>query len=209
MHSLYLLKKRLRGSFLIPKSVEYECIIRPMKMKEHAIYALRLKRAVADGVINVVDMDLSHEIEQVKWTANNMFFARGKPIHLIHEGEAEMLALANALDVKNLLIDERTTRLLVENPQLLQKHLEEEFHTSLDVNDKYVDEFARMTKNMSLFRSCEMLALAYEHGYFDDYRELKHDALEAALYRLKYSGCAVGMRDIEEYAAKVARESPQ
>jgi len=56
------------------------------------------------------------------------------------------------------------------------------------------------------FRSSELLLLAYEKGYFADYGKLKEDAIEASLYKLKYSGCAVGFGEISDYISRNVKE---
>lgn len=199
IHAIYFLKKKHKGKFLIPPSVERECIDSPMMLRQHAIYALRLKRAVMEGIISAVPLADRKKVQEIRWVANNTFYAGGTPLRLLHEGEAEMLALSRETGVDNLLVDERTTRMLIEDPELLRSHLEHEFGRPIAADETNLSSFARFTKGMRLFRSSELLLLAYERGYFADYGELEQEAIEAALYRLKYSGCAIGMREIDEY----------
>jgi len=206
VHALYFLKKKYRGSFLIPPSVEYECVEHPMQMRMHAIHALRLKRAVADGAIDVVPLSDQKEVQEIKWLGNNLFYASGTPIRLIQEGEIEVIALARQAGVQNLLVDERTVRMLVEDPESLRIHLEDEFHRQITTNEENLSAFTRLTKGMRFFRSSELLLLAYEKGYFADYKELEKDVVEAALYKLKYAGCAVGFSEIAEYVGRHVRQ---
>lgn len=206
IHALYFLKKKFKGSFILPPSVEYECVDHPAHMKMHAMHALRIKRAINEGILEVVPLSDSDEVQRIKWAANNIFNSNGTPLRILQDGEIEMLALADQAGVSNLLIDERTTRMLAEDPDSLHKHLEEEFHRPISVNDENLSEFARLTRNMKFFRSSELLLLAYEKGYFADYGELEHDAIEAALYKLKYAGCAVGFSEISEYVDEHIKE---
>lgn len=202
IHALYFLKRRYKGNFIIPPSVETECVEHPMSMKMHAIHAIRLKRAINEGIIEVVDSHLGKSVQEIRWMANNLFYAGGTPLRLLQEGETEMLALSQSLGVENLLIDERTTRMLAEDPEALRMHLEEELRRPITVNDENMSAFARLTRNMRFFRSSELLLLAYEKGYFADYGELEADAIEASLYKLKYAGCAVGFGEISDYLSK-------
>ncbi|VVB99247.1 Uncharacterised protein [uncultured archaeon] len=206
VHVLYFLKRKFKGNFIIPPSVEYECVAHPMTMKMHAIHAIRLKRAINEGIVEIVDMPMAERVQEIKWIANSIFYASGTPLRLLQAGETEMLALSSLLDVPNLLIDERTTRVLSEDPDSLRKHLEEEFRRPITVNEENLSAFQRLTRNMRFFRSSELLLLAYEKGYFDDYGKLSKDAIEASLYKLKYAGCAVGMGEIEEYVEKHIRD---
>jgi len=205
IHALYFLRRKYKGKFILPPSVEYECITHPMRMKAHSIYALRLRRAVNDGVLEVVPLPDPRLASEIRWTANSIFYSDGAPVRLLQDGETEMLALAQQIGVDNLLIDERTTRMLAEDPDSLKQHLEREFHRPLTTNEENLSSFRRMTRKMRFFRSSELLLLAYEKGYFADYGALELDAVEAALYRLKYAGCAVGMGEIERHMAKHIR----
>jgi len=199
VHAFYFLKRRLRASFVIPPSVEYEAVEHPRRMKTYALHAIRLRRAIDEGVIGVVDAPIARRAQEIRLIANSIFSADGTPLRLLQEGESEMLALAEELGISNLLIDERTTRLLAEDAELLRSHLEDELRKPIEANEGNMGAFLRLTKNMRFFRSSELLLLASEHGFFDDYGALKGEAVEAALYRLKYAGCSVGFGEIGEY----------
>jgi len=206
IHSLYFLKKRHGATFIIPPSVEYECAEHPAHMRMHAMHALRIKRAINERAIEVVPVSGGDETQRIKWLANNSFYANGTPLRLLQEGEIEMLALSLETGVPNLLIDERTTRMLAEDPDSLRKHLADEFHREITVNEENLSGYSRLTRNMKFFRSSELLLLAYEKGYFSDYKELEDEAIEAALYKLKYAGCAVGFGEIGEYVERRIRD---
>jgi len=117
----------------------------------------------------------------------------------MHKGEGETLALALELGLTNVLIDERTSRVLIEGPDVMCHHLEEELHRSIRINNKYLDRFQQMTGGLSLFRSSELLILAYEHGYFKKFKGLEKEALEAALYGIKFAGCSISFEEIEDF----------
>lgn len=204
--ALSFLKNKFRCSFIIPPSVEYECVEHPAHMKAYALHALRIKRAINEGILEVVPLSDDGEVQRIKWAANNSFYSNGTPLRLLQEGEIEMLALADQSGVSNLLIDERTTRMLAEDPESLRVHLEEEFHRQITVNEENLSEFSNLTRHMKFFRSSELLLLAYEKGYFADYKELEEEAIEAALYKLKYAGCAVGFSEIGQYVERRIRE---
>lgn len=200
--SLYFLKKKFKGRFIIPPSVEYECVTNPMRLRAHALHALRIKLAIKDGIIDVVAPEPVKLSQKISLIANRMFFVGGSPLRLLHEGESEVLALSIEAGVQNLLMDERTTRMLVEDPEALRAHFESEFKKPVEVDDECLSAFGRMVSGMRFFRSSELLLLAAEKGFFKDYRELERDAIGAALYRLKYAGCAVGFTEIDAYLSK-------
>jgi len=197
--SLYFLKKKYKGRFLIPPSVEYECVTNPMRLRAHALHALRLKLAIKDGIIDVVEPKSQKRAYEIRWLSNSIFYVDGAPLRLLHEGEAEVLALSLDAGVENLLMDERTTRMLCEDPESLRVHLEAEFKKPVSTDEGNLSAFSRAVRGMRFFRSSELLLLAAEKGFFKDYRELEQETVEAALYRLKYAGCAVGFGEIDGY----------
>jgi len=200
IHVIYFLKKKYRGRFIIPLSVEKECVEKPMHIRNYALHAIRLKRAIAENMIDVVGAKPERAAEEIRFIANNIFHVEGTPLCLLHAGEADVLALALELGVDNILMDERTTRMLVEDPESLRQHLEHELGRQIGINDEKLSAFSRATRRLRFFRSTELILLAHELGYFADYGELEREAVEASLYKLKYSGCAIGFGEIGEYA---------
>ena len=197
---LYLFSEKYNVDFVIPPSVEEEIVERPLRieMRAYRLSALRMKKAIKDGVLLKVNADTERDAEFLLKIANSMFFSRGRPIHLIDKGEAEMIALANFLDVNYLLMDERTTRMLIEAPFKLKEHLEEELSSVVMLNKKNYRLFTDYVKNMEVIRSVDLVAVGYSVGYFDGF-EGRKEALSAALYKLKYSGCSVGFDEIERF----------
>lgn len=203
--SLPFMRKKFDASLIITDAIEYECISHPLSLqtREYAFSALRIKNAVANNTITKVAINpgIAKKRDEMLHLANSMFVTQGRPITLVHTGEMEILALANELRIRSILMDERTTRLLIEAPNKIKEHFESEFHTIVMVNKENLDKFCELTKGMEVFRSSEFMALAYEAGYFDDYNGLKDDAYNAALYKLKYSGCSISYDEIKELLA--------
>ena len=206
IHVVYFLKKKYSGRFIIPPSVEKECVEQPMQIRNYALHAIRIKRALSEKMIDVVEAKNVRAADELKFIANNVFHVEGTPLRLLHAGEADVISLALELGVDNLLMDERTTRMLVEDPEALRQHLEHELGKQIGINDENLSAFSRATKRLRFFRSTELILLAHEKGYFSDYGELEREAVEASLYKLKYSGCAVGFGEIGDYARKHIRE---
>ena len=124
-------------------------------------------------------------------------------MQLVHQGEAEVLAAAAELGVNDILIDERTTRMLVEAPSAIRDHMEREFGKRINFDERNLARFQDMTRGLNLIRSTELLIMAYEHGYFGEFKELERQALGAALYNLKFAGCAVGFDEIQEFMSEL------
>ena len=123
--------------------------------------------------------------------ANMTFKTKKKYVHLIDKGESAVLALSNLIPPNLIVIDERTTRILCENPENLRKLFEKKLHTPITANKKNYSHF----KGYKVIRSTELAYIAYKKGLFDikDPR-----ALEAMLYGLKYKGCSISEAEIEE-----------
>ncbi|MBU0662055.1 hypothetical protein KKH30_01135 [Candidatus Micrarchaeota archaeon] len=188
-------------AFHIPQSVYYESVERPIKIRRFELNAVRIKDAVDSGYLHVERKSpeitsLTHELEM---SGNCMNYADGRPIKLIQLGETESLALARTLKARVVVIDERTTRMLVEDAYALQRFLENRYGRNISINKPALSRFHSLTQGVNFIRSSELVALAYENNLFEP--ELQHtkQALEAALYAVKFGGCAVSMREIDTY----------
>ena len=119
---------------------------------------------------------------------------------VLHEGEIGALLLAKKLNADALVIDERSTRMLVENPRDLAKVLQAKMHTPVKINEKSLNQFSEMFKDVKIIRSVELGLIAYELGLFDKYavNGLKKDVLDGVLWAMKLRGCSITNKEIEE-----------
>lgn len=204
---LYFFAENYRFRFLIPPSVEYETVTRPLQsnLRKYLFSAVRIKDAMDDGVIVKVDAQVADDARRLMNAANNMFFIKGKPMRLVQFAESELLAMAKALGLEHVLIDERTTRLLIEAPFRLKEHLEREFGVNVMVNKENLRQISSQVSMLRAMRSSELVMLASENGYFKHFQNLQREALEAALYKIKYSGCSISYGEIDEYLRSVKR----
>lgn len=202
---LYFFFENHRVRFIIPPSVEYESVRRPLdsNLRKYLFSAIRIKHALEDGVVVKIDANVQSQASRLMGLANNMYFIRGNPMRLIQEGESEMLALAKALGIEYILIDERTTRMLIEAPLKLKEHLEREFGVNVMVNKDNLKALTAEISPLRAIRSSELVMLAYEKGYFRSYGRLQRQALEAALYKMKYAGCSISFDEIGAYLGSV------
>jgi len=87
-------------------------------------------------------------------------------------------------------MDERTTRMLCEKPENLQKLLENKLHTKIKSKKENFPSFSQF----KIIRSCELMHIAYKNKLI----ELKNgNVLDALLYAVKYKGCSVSRNEIE------------
>ncbi len=196
--ALVMIESKMKGNLLITKGVIDESVNTPIKRPEYAFSAIRIKRALKSGLFEIIDYDLN-TYDRILRATNNMFYT-DRPFHLVNHGEAEMLAAALDNRINYVLMDERTTRMLIESPLELKKHLENEFRIRINVNQEFFDDFKRLTDGIKVIRSTEILAIAKEHGYFHKFQDMEREAYKAALYALKFNGCSISYEEIEELA---------
>ncbi len=196
----YSFHDKFNVDFIIPPSVVDEIVNRPLsiKMKAYQYSAYVMKKAIDDGTFLEVKAKTMEDAKYIMDVANTIFFVKGKPIHLVDLGEAEMIALADRLNITTLLMDERTTRLLIEAPMMIKDHLERELKVNVMINSRNLERFKDITKDMFTIRSSELISVAYEIGWFDKFGDEKLNVFEAALYKIKYSGCSVRFDEIEK-----------
>jgi len=143
---------------------------------------------------------IRNESPKLLETANTTFKAFGNYMQLVHFAEISALAAAITLNADAVVIDEKTTRLMMENPKLLLEILKKTLHTQISVNELNLKEFRSRTKNIRAIRSIELVAVAYEHGILDGYitkiPDARRNLLESVLWGVKLAGCAVSRDEI-------------
>lgn len=193
------LKEKTKARFFITPSIKYEVIDRPIKSKEYHLAALQIKSLVDSGVIelsralNVSDEEIRKETKNLLSLANSTFFAESHFLQPIDEGEISCLVFYNHIktDKKVIALDERSTRMLCENPENLRKLFERKFHVKVEMNSKNLKSF----QNFKIIRSSEIAYAAYKLGLI----ELKnHDVLDALLYATKFKGASISREEISE-----------
>lgn len=192
------LKKDFNGEFIITKEVKNEIIDYPSTLKKYELEALQLKELFDEGIIKHADLSpeqvdqLKDKREEIMGMANTTFSANNEYIHILDKGECAALALSSMLNDSSIIaVDERTTRMLCENPENLRKLLQKKLHANIAANKKNYDYF----KKYKIIRSTELAFLGYKKGLVD-IKDKK--ILEAMLYALKYHGCSISEDEIEE-----------
>ena len=200
-NSLKELVKTLGLELYISKTVYKECIERPITIKRYELSAVRLKQAVKQGWIKVFKEKLYDEMKRIQKTANKIYKINNRPLELVHEGEAESLALMKRLSAKIFIIDERTTRMIIESPEQLAVRLRKKYNAEVAINKKALREFNSMVGDIDILRSAELIALCFEHNLLALPKNIQ--SLEAALYAVKYAGCAVAGYEIDNYVSSI------
>jgi len=167
------LKGIFNGKFLITSEVKRECIDVPIKIKKFELEALKIKKLLDDGIlelpssVGISDSEIEKADQRFLEIANSTFNGRGRDIHILDHGEASCLALSKILTEKGIdniiAVDERTTRLLVERPENLKKIFEERMNTKVTIKS----ENTKFFKGFRIIRSAELAYVAYKKNLVD------------------------------------------
>lgn len=195
------LKKSFNGLFLITKAVKKEVVDRPITIHRFELGALRVQKLIEDKVLELpekVGIDskaIDGLTESLGNIANHYIQAQGRWIKIVSDGEMSCLALndeCEKLGFQTLIaIDERTTRLLAENPQALENLMTKKLHQRA----KLIAKDFKIFEKYKFIRSSELVYVAYKK----DILHLKgKKALEASLYATKFHGSSITFEEIEE-----------
>lgn len=191
--------------FLISKSVFNESVTKPLKINRFKLSALRVKQGVDIGAIQVVerDVELGKIVSEIERLSEEVLVSEQRPIKVIHRGEIDALALAKYSNARTLVIDEKVTRLLLEDVMILRKLIERRQHVKVSLNKQKYGELKSFLGELNVIRSSELIALAYEQGLLEKELGGKKSALEAALYSVKFKGCSLSEFEIREFLKQV------
>jgi hypothetical protein len=195
------LKENFKGEFLITKQVKYESIDNPIKIKYFEFEALKVQQLLEEGILKMTDSYgiksslIDSKTEEMMNIANELFMNSNNKINIMQLGEASCLALSKILTqngVENVIVlDERTTRMLVEKPENLKELLERKLHTNIVLVKKDFKSF----EGFKIIRSAELMYVAWKKNLID---VKKGDVLGALLYALKSKGCSISEEEINE-----------
>jgi len=203
LHWLQDLKKAYGGEFFISPTVNSETIGRGLQSLRFRYEAHRLKYLLDEGVLKIYpEAQVSAQINELMFLINNTFFARGKALSIVQAGEITILAEALKENADAVAIDERTTRLVIENPDALADLLEKKLHTDISVNKGNLKRWQDLVEDkITVIRSTEFAIAAWKKGLLVDKSK---DALTGMLWALKFAGCAISESEINIYSKRFA-----
>ncbi len=194
------MKENFDGEFILTPAVKIEVIDKPIKIKKYKLEAVKVTDLINRGVLKmskdfIDDNLLRNESKKILNIANGVLrdHQRGEKITILQEGEASCLAFDNLVEGDCMIVvDERTTRFLVENPKKIEEIMEKKSHTDLDFNEELLKDF----KKYKIMRSAELLYIAHHKGLTGLVKT--KDVLDALLYAVKFKGTAVSNNEIEQ-----------
>jgi len=194
------LKNIFDGEFIITPQVKYEVVERPAKTKKYELESVMVQDLIDKGIFTmsskiIPNNSLEKETKNILKIINGCFSSekQREKINLIQNGEASCLAFAKLCKCENLIVvDERTTRMLVESPEELKDLMERKLHNKIILDKTKLKEI----KNFRFIRSAELLFVAYKKNLFD--MKKNRQLLDALLYGVKFKGTAISSKEIEE-----------
>jgi hypothetical protein len=200
------LKTNFRGKFYITPAVRRELVDHPIETKKFKFEALQVQYRISKGVIDIAStQELNQLAEQLYVFANHSFVCKGHHIKIVSIAEMETIAWAIITGAQAAVVDERTTRLLVEEPESLKKILIGNLSCEVEIDQQNVNRFLDLTKGIRIIRSIELVLVAYERHMLDRY--LLHTPndhkilLESILWNVKLHGCSVSREEIDRIVA--------
>jgi len=195
------LKHDYGGKFVVPTAVKQEIIDKAIQTRRFKYQGYRLKKLIDAGVLEVLDeTPYRTDIRRLSELANTTFSTNGKAVKIIHPGEIALLVAAHQGSADDaVVVDERTTRLLVETPEQIPALLGGKLHAHIDVDKGKLAQIRRETTSVAILRSTDLCLAAYLKGHVDSSK----DVLDGLLWALKFAGCAVSGREIKEYLSYV------
>lgn len=200
---LYALEKLHYDSdvrFIITKQVKYEIIDRPLGIPRYELGALKIQYLLDSNVLElpsalgISEAKIEQRTKKFMDTANRCVSINKRWVDIVSPAEMSCLALSAELTdqrVENLIaMDERTTRILSENPDMLEQIMASKLHQKVIVNQKELKSFAQF----KFIRSTELVYVAYKKGVL---RLKGPKVLEAVLYGTKYNGSSVSLEEID------------
>ncbi len=190
------LKKSFSGSFAITRGVKHELIDRPLETRRFKFEALQVQSLIERKILSVIeDEAVVAKARELLVLANSILSAHGQPIKIMQIGEMQTIAAALLYKADAVVVDERITRTLLENPGALQRLMEKRLHVQLKLNEKALHEFDEATRHITLIRSIELITVAYERGLLDKFvvniPNARRELLESTLWSVKLNGCSV------------------
>lgn len=201
------LQVKFGGLFYMPESVKRELVDRPLSIKKFEFEALQVQQYISGNILKVMGNDGTKELTMhLLNLANNCFSAKNHNINIVHYADMSVVAAAKLLKSNAIVIDERTTRELIEQPESVAALMERKLHEPITTDKRNLGALKEELAGIKVIRSAELAAIAYERGLLDRYTRtgeekvipnLRKTLLDSVLWGVKLDGCAISEAEIE------------
>ncbi len=202
------LQLKFAGLFYLSEAVRKELVDRPLMTKRFEFEALQVQQYITAGVLKVMGNEETKESAlHLLSLANNCFQAKNHYINIVHFGEISTVASAKILKSSAVVVDERTTRELIERPEEVARVLSHKLHTNVEINRKNLSALKEELAGLRVIRSAELVTIAYELGLLDRYmrsgeeraiHHLRRTLLDSVLWGVKLDGCSISEKEIQK-----------
>lgn len=197
MWTLRSLNKKFNGDFYITNEVKNELIDKPLTSKRFKFEAMYIKEFLDEGVLKLADEDLTVETNRLLRLSNSIYKTRTEYLKLFQKAEIESLVLVKHLNAEALVVDERTLRMLIEEPQNLKDLLNKKLSRKVTIDSSNLKQFQRIIGDVNVIRSSELLVVAFELGLLDKYADgNRRELLDGILWGVKLRGCSISSEEI-------------
>ena len=195
-------KNRYNISFYLTDAVKREVVDNPLTTKRFKLEALQVMALINKGVLKVLESEkIDAKTADLLELANSSFRTKEQAMRLVHYPEMSAISASILYNADAVMIDERTTRYIIERPDKLRLLLNHKLHTKIMIDKKALNLLKSETKNVKFIRSAEFVTIAFEKGLLDEFlpntENSKELLLDALLWGLKLNGCAIATKDLE------------
>lgn len=195
-------KKDYDIQFYITEAVKKELIDSPISKRRFKFEALQVLSLLNSGVITLIkNREINEKTSYLLELANSSYKARERFLNLVHFAEFSAISAFLLYEADAIMIDERTTRYMIERPDKLRNVLMHKLHTHMDINKSSLSELRKQTKNVKFIRSAEFVTIAFEKGLLDKFLpnlpNARETLLDGLLWGLKINGCAISTKDLD------------
>lgn len=197
------LKERFKGNFYVTPEAKKELIERPLTMRRFEFEALQTMTYFKNNTLEVI---FNKDIESLSYRllelANHSYRSDGKYLTIVHKADMEGLAAAISIKAEAYVVDERTTRWLIEKPHTLKNMLSSRLSSKIEIDKKNLEEFRALAGNVKFLRSIELVYISYKLKMLDQFKPDTPNGdkllLDGLLWGMKLKGCAISKDEIKE-----------
>ncbi len=197
---LEALEQKSNVTFYITHQVKHELIDRPMETHRFKFEALQVNELLSKNVLRIATSDyIDTDATMFLDLANHTFKAQENWIPIVSLAEMSVLSAGLHLQSAAILIDELTTRALIEDISSLKERMASKMHMTIEMSQTNANLFTQKTRGVTVLRSAELATIALEKGLFERFRNgyTNKDVIDSILWGLKINGCAITMEEIE------------